>query len=63
MIEEESSLITVTQLMIAPDRTPGSIMGTMISPKERSSDAPREMEASSILGLIWPMMAVLERMV
>ena len=26
-------------------------------------EAPREMEASSMLGLIWPMMAVLDRMV
>ena len=51
-MEEESSLMTVTQLIMAPERTPGNIIGTVISPKERNSLAPREIEASSILGLI-----------
>ena len=63
MIEEDSSLMTVTQLMIAPEITPGIIMGRVTSRKERSSDAPSETAASSMEGLIWLMMAVLERMV
>ena len=63
MMEELSSLMTVTQLMMAPEMTPGIIIGSMISPKDRISDAPRDTAASSMEGLIWLMMAVLERIV
>ena len=63
MIDEDSSLMTVTQLIIAPEITPGIIMGSVTSAKERSSDAPSYTAASSMEGLIWLMMAVLERMV
>ena len=53
----------VIQLMMAPDRTPGSIIGIVMRRKVLICEAPRLIEASSILGLICPMMAVLERMV
>lgn len=53
----------VTQLMMAPERTPGIIMGTVILRKVVMSEAPKEMAASSMLGLIFPKMAVEERTV
>ena len=62
-MDEDSSLMTVTQLMIAPEITPESIIGTVISTNERISEAPSETAASSMDGLIWLMMAVLERIV
>ena len=63
MMEDESSLMTVTQLIMAPEITPGSIMGSITSSKERNSEAPRETAASSIEGEIWEIIAVLERIV
>ena len=63
MTEELSSLISVIQLMIAPEKTPGSIMGIVTRRNVLSCDAPRLMDASSTLGLICPMMAVLDRIV
>ena len=63
MTEELSSLMSVIQLMIAPESTPGSIMGIVTRRNVLSCDAPRLMDASSTLGLICPMMAVLERIV
>ena len=41
-----------TQLMMAPERTPGIIMGTVILRNVVISEAPREMAASSMLGSI-----------
>ena len=49
--------------MIAPASTPGSIMGTMILRKDLNSLAPRLIAASSTLGEIWEMIAVLDRIV
>lgn len=63
MIDDDNSLIMVTQLIIAPDRTPGAIMGIVILRKVVISDAPRETAASSILGLIFPKTAAEERTV
>ena len=63
MMEELSSLIKVIQLMMAPESTPDIIMGTVTFTKDFVSVHPRLMAASSTLGLICPMMAVLERMV
>ena len=63
MIEELSSLIRVIQLIIAPAKTPGSIIGTVTFQKDLNSVAPRLIAASSILGLICVMIAVLERIV
>ena len=58
-----SSLMTVTQLMIAPEITPGIIIGSVTSQKALTSPEPSEIAASSMEGLIWLMIAVLERMV
>ena len=63
IMEEDSSLITVTQLIIAPEITPGSIIGSVTSSKERNSEAPSETAASSMEGEICEIIAVLERMV
>lgn len=63
MIDDDNSLIMVTQLIIAPDRTPGAIMGIVILRKVVISDAPRETAAPSILGLIFPKTAAEERTV
>ena len=63
MMDDDSSLMMVTQLMMAPERTPGIIMGPVILRKVVISEAPREMAASSMLGLIFPKMAVEERTV
>ena len=51
MMELESSLMAVIQDMIAPVMTPGSIMTAVILKNVRSGDAPRLIEASSMLGL------------
>ena len=63
MTDELNSLIRVIQLIIAPDNTPGSIIGIVTWKKVLTWDAPRLMDASSTLGLICPMIAVLDRMV
>ena len=63
MMLELSSLISVIQLMIAPASTPGSIMGTITLRKDLNSLAPRLIAASSTLGEICEIIAVLERMV
>ena len=62
-MEELSSLMIVTQLMIAPAQTPGSIIGTVTRVNVVISDAPSEIAASSMLGLICPSAAALERTV
>lgn len=63
MMDELSSLIRVIQLIIAPDSTPASIIGTVTFRKVFASVDPRLIAASSMLGLICPIMAVLERIV
>lgn len=55
--------MSVIQLIMAPESTPDIIMGTVILRKVFLSVEPRLMAASSTLGLICPMIAVLERMV
>ena len=40
MMDDDSSLMMVTQLMMAPERTPGIIMGTVILRKVVMSEAP-----------------------
>ena len=52
MTEELSSLIAVIHERIAPLITPGSIMTAVTLKKVLSGDAPRLMDASSMLGLI-----------
>ena len=47
MIEEDSSVIRVTQLMMAPERMPLNIMGTVILKRVLALLAPKEMAASS----------------
>ena len=51
--------MTVTQLMIAPEITPGIIIGSVTSQKALTSPDPSEIAASSMEGLIWLMIAVL----
>ena len=53
----------VTQLMIAPAQTPGSIIGTVTRANVVISDAPSDTAASSMLGLICPRAAALDRTV
>ena len=52
MTEELSSLISVIQLRMAPEITPGSISLAVTFTKAFSGESPREMAASSTLGLI-----------
>ena len=44
-------MITVTQLRIAPERTPGSIIWAVIWKKVFTGPHPRLIDASSTLGL------------
>ena len=53
MTEELSSLIAVIHERIAPLMTPGNIMIAVTLKKVLSGEAPRLMDASSMLGLIW----------
>ena len=52
MIDVDSSLIQVTQLMIAPDRTPGSMSRAVTLINVFIGDTPRLIDASSTLGSI-----------
>lgn len=63
MIDELNSLIRVIQLIIAPDNTPAIIMGTVIFIKDFASVEPKLIAASSMLGLICPIIAVDDLMV
>ena len=53
----------MTQLIMAPERTPGAIMGIVIFRNVVISEAPRDTAASSMEGLILPSTAVEERTV
>ena len=55
---EDSSLIEVMKLIIAPATIPGSISGTVTDRKALRGEAPRLTAASSIEGLIWRSTAV-----
>ena len=50
IIEEESSLITVTQLIIAPATTPGSIIGRVTSPLRTGRPSKAEPRQKETLG-------------
>ena len=52
MTEELNSLISVIQLNMAPDATPGSIIFAVTFTKDMEGESPRLMAASSMLGLI-----------
>jgi hypothetical protein len=58
---DDSSLMAVMKLIIAPATMPGSISGTVTLAKARAGDAPRLMAASSIDGLIWRSTALVAR--
>ena len=61
--DELNSLITVIQLIKAPEITPGSIIGKVTSAKALNSPDPKLIAASSMLGLICAIIAELERIV
>ena len=59
----ESSVTMETQLKMAPDKIPFVIIGTVILTKVFNFEAPKLMEASSILTGIWDKVAAAERIV
>ena len=63
MMEVDSSLMQVTQLMMAPDSTPGSISRAVTFTKVFMGDTPKLMDASSTLGSICMRNALPERTV
>jgi hypothetical protein len=58
-----SSDIIVTQLSIAPEITPGNIIGSVILKNVFKFDAPKDIAASSILKFIWCKIAALDLIV
>ena len=56
-----NSLISMIQLKIAPESTPGIIILEVILRNDFSGVSPRLIDASSTFGLIWYSIAVLER--
>ena len=52
MTLDDSSLIQVIQLRMAPDSTPGAMSLAVTLPKVFMGDTPRLMDASSTLGSI-----------
>ena len=62
-MEPDSSVTMAPQLRIAPEMMPLDIIGTVILAKVFSLEAPRLIEASSMLGWICISVAVAERIV
>ena len=63
MMEELSSVTMATQLKIAPEKMPFAIIGTVIFTNVLALDAPRDIDASSMLMDICIKVAVAERTV
>ena len=63
MMEVDSSVIIMIHERIAPEITPDIIIGTVTLKKVLKSDAPRLMEASSMLGEMLRRIAEEERIV
>ena len=63
MTDELNSLISVIQLKIAPERTPGIIICAVTLKNDFAGESRKLMDASSMLALIWYKIAELERSV